>query len=123
MKTVCMTQYMQPDGRKKQVSVDLPDEVAEMAKGLDLSCELMPNDPEQVVLYAKPTGADPDDYVDGGKLVERSEIADNGPGENSPLKALERLIRRVHEEESDGRDHVGKSNGPARRAEGEEAGA
>lgn len=121
MKTVWITQYMQPNGRKMQVGTEMPDEVAEMAKGLDLSCELMPNDPKRVVLYAKPKGTDPDDYVDGGKLVERNEIADNSPGENSPVKALERLIRRVHEEESD--DHVGEGDGPARRVEGEEAGA
>ena len=62
----------------------IPDELADMASGLEISCELLPTD--RVRIYAHRKGESAED--------ELTEMAENGPGENTPDIALERLIRR-----------------------------
>ena len=99
MGIISLTQYVHPHRKEQIVSVELPDEVCEMAKNQVLSCECMPNDYGHLVLYSYPIGCDPDD--DPG--CEQCLIAENGPGENSPTEVLERLIRKVNERNNTGK--------------------
>jgi hypothetical protein len=89
MGTVNLTQFVHPFGDRQETSVELPDEVCEIAKGQVLSCEMMPHDYSKVVFYSRKKEWEEED--------EDCEIAVNGPGDNSPKNALERLIRRVNQ--------------------------
>lgn len=91
MGIITLTQFVHLHGERTETSVAMPDDVCELAKGQDLSCEMMPNDYSKVVFYSKKKEWEIED--------EDIEIADNGPGENSPKNALEKLIRRVNETE------------------------
>ena len=84
MAVIRITQYLRPNGKRAEIPVDIPDELKEIADGLEISCELIPT--ERVVIYAHRKGESAED--------ELTEMADNGPGNNTPKKALERLIRR-----------------------------
>lgn len=84
MAVIRITQYIRPHGRKAVIPVDITDGLKEIADGLVISCEALPD--MHVVIYAHRKEQSAED--------ELTEIADNGPGENSPDKALERLIRR-----------------------------
>lgn len=84
MARINITQYLRPNGKRAEIPVDIPDELKEIADGLVISCEALPD--MHVVIYAHRKEQSAED--------ELTEIADNGPGENSPDKALERLIRR-----------------------------
>ncbi len=87
MKTVRIYQFIRPFGVKRLLYADIPDELEETANGLEISAELIT--PDKVMIYAHRKGESEED--------ELTELADNGPGRNSPLKALERLIRRFHD--------------------------
>lgn len=93
MGKVSLTQFIHPHGKKETASIEVPDDVCEMAKKQVLTCEMMPHDYTKVVFYSYPVGADPDETPE----VEEVLIAENGPGENDPQKTLEKLIRLVHE--------------------------
>ena len=84
MKTIIITQYLRPNGKKADIFAQVPDDLYELAMSLSISCELLPTD--IVAIYAHRRGESAED--------ELSEMASNGPGSNSPEKALERLIRR-----------------------------
>jgi hypothetical protein len=84
MAVIRITQYLRPSRKRAVIHVDIPDELKEIADGLVISCEALPD--MHVVIYAHRKEQSEED--------ELTEIADNGPGENSPNKALERLIRR-----------------------------
>lgn len=84
MAVIRITQYLRPNGRKAVIPVDITDGLKEIAEGLEISCEAIPG--ERVVIYAHRKGESPED--------ELTEMADNGPGDNTPDIALERLIRR-----------------------------
>ena len=84
MAVIRITQYLRPSGNPALIMADIPDELADLAGELVLSCEALPD--MHVVIYAHRKTESAED--------ELTEIADNGPGENSPDKALERLIRR-----------------------------
>jgi len=60
-------------------------EAAGKAKDLILSVEVLPNG--ILALYARRIG----EPVEG----EKTELAENGPGNNSPANVLKRLIKRV----------------------------
>ena len=107
MKTVKVVQHVHPNGRKREMEVELPDEVADMADGQVLTCECMPNDYTKVVLYSYPKGTDPDKHPE----AERIEIASNGLGPKSPITVLEGLIRRVDREEKDAVQAIAKKEG------------
>ncbi len=92
MGTVSLTQFVHPYGERRETSVELPDEVCEMANGQVLTCEAMPNDYSKIIFYSYPKGADPDETPEAEELL----IAENGPGENSPKATLEKLVRLVH---------------------------
>lgn len=84
MAVIRITQYLRPSGKRAVMPVDIKDELKEIAEGLEISCELIPT--ERVVIYAHRKGESAED--------ELTEMADNGPGNNTPTMALERLIRR-----------------------------
>jgi hypothetical protein len=84
MAIINITQYLRPSGKPALVMAYIPDELADLAGELEISCEALPD--KHVVIYAHRKAESAED--------ELTEIADNGPGENSPDKALERLIRR-----------------------------
>jgi len=89
MGTVKLTQFIYPLRNREKTSVELPDDVCEMAKGQILSCEMMPKDYSKVIFYSR--------KKEWEEEYEACEIAVNGPGDNSPKNALERLIRRVNQ--------------------------
>ena len=84
MATIHITQYLRPSGKPALIMAEIPDELAELAGTLALSCEALPN--MHVAIYAHRKGQYATD--------ELSEIADNGPGDNDPQQALIRLIKR-----------------------------
>ena len=84
MAIINITQYLRPNGKRAEIPVDIKDELKEIAEGLEISCELIPT--ERVVIYAHRKGESAED--------ELTEMADNGPGNNTPKMAIERLIRR-----------------------------
>ena len=84
MAIIHLTQYLRPSGKPALVMASIPDELADMASGLDISCELLPTD--RVMIYAHRKGESAED--------ELTEMADNHAGDNTPDIALERLIRR-----------------------------
>ena len=84
MAVIRITQYLRPSGKRAVIPVDIKDELKEIAEGLEISCEALPD--MHVVIYAHRKEQSAED--------ELTEIADNGQGENSPDIALERLIRR-----------------------------
>ena len=96
MAFVHIIQYVHPNGRERDHRIELPDEYADAAKDLVLSCECMPNDYSKVVFYAHRRGEDPEE------TGETTEIGDNGPGENSPVETLKRLIDKMRKEKEHG---------------------
>ena len=84
MAIIRITQYLRPNGKKAVIPVDIPDELTEIAEGLEISCEAIP--PTQCIIYAHRKGEGDED--------DRSEIGTNGSTTNNPTMALERLIRR-----------------------------
>ena len=84
MATIRITQYLRPNGRKAKIFADIPDELKGKADLLEISAEAVPGN--MVMIYAHVKGQSAED--------ELTELADNGPGENSPNKALIRLINR-----------------------------
>ena len=89
MGIVKLTQFIHPFGHREEASVELPEEICELAESQVLSCEMMPNNYSKVVFYSRKKEWEEEDEV--------CEIADNGPGANNPKNALERLIRRVNQ--------------------------
>lgn len=89
MKVITFTQFMHPNGRKVSVQLEVPDEIAMMAEKQIITCECMPNNYGEVVLYSR---LETDDEED-----EEIMIADNGPGERSPTNTLIKLIRLVNQ--------------------------
>ena len=43
MVVIRITQYLRPNGKKAEIPVDIPDELKEIADGLVISCEALPN--------------------------------------------------------------------------------
>ena len=84
MKAIRITQFIRPNRRRAIIYADVPDELYEKAMLLDISCERITE--TEVAIYAHVKGESEED--------ELSEIAYNGPGDNSPNAALERLIKR-----------------------------
>lgn len=84
MAVIRITQYLRPNGKKAEIFADIPDELKGKADLLAVSCETVP--PNNVMFYAHVKGQSEED--------ELSELAENGPGENSPTEALIRLIKR-----------------------------
>lgn len=84
MATIRITQRLRPNGRKAKIFADIPDELKGKADLLEIRAEAVPGN--MVMIYAHVKGQSAED--------ELTELADNGPGENSPNNALIRLINR-----------------------------
>lgn len=82
---VKITQYLRPNGKKRIVIADIDKEHADKAKGLILSCELLPIN--KLLIYGRKKGQTEEEEI--------TEMANNGPGENDPNTALCRLIDRL----------------------------
>ena len=82
---VKLIQYLRPTGITRILTADIDKEHAEKAKKLRLSCECMPTG--QIMIWGRRH-----DQTDEEEL---SEMADNGPGNNTPNDALIRLIDRL----------------------------
>ena len=82
-----MKQYKMPDGRVGFTSVDIPDELKQKVSeitshGLIFTCEILTTG--NVALYISDEKNEED---------ASCEIAENGPGENSPKNCLVRMIK------------------------------
>jgi len=75
-------QFMRPDGSRKRMVAPVGKELAKKAKHLILSAEHLRTG--QIAIYARRIG----DSEEG----ERLELAENGPGKDSPTNVLKRLI-------------------------------
>jgi len=84
MAEVRITQYLRPNGKTCELKADIDEEHAQKAKDLVISTECI--SPTEIVIYGRRRGQSVEE--------ELTEIATNGPGENSPNKALCRLIDR-----------------------------
>ena len=82
---VRIIQYLRPNVMKRTVIADIDKEHADKAKGLILSCELLPDN--VLMIYGRKKGQTEEEEI--------TEMADNGPGENEPNIALCRLIDRL----------------------------
>lgn len=87
MAFINVTQYLRPDGRRRQTGCEVDDETAQLAQGMVLSAEELTTG--QIALYARLVGETEEN--------ESLELATNGPGDNSPPNVMARLIRRVAE--------------------------
>lgn len=93
MKTIKITQYLRPDGEKRELEADVEDKYAEMSRNMILSAEVLPT--EEVVLYAR--------FNDEPEEKERLAFANNelpNPGKNlkDPTKVLCELIEKKFKE-------------------------
>ena len=86
MAIVQVTQYLRPNGKQRLAWAEVPDEVAQAAdeKDLILSAEVLPTN--EVAIYCRRESQSEEE--------ERVYLAENGPGENSPI---EKLIEAVME--------------------------
>ncbi|MBE3138152.1 MAG: hypothetical protein IMZ43_12295 [Thermoplasmata archaeon] len=81
MREIGLIQYMRPDGRKMTVMASVEDQVAGMAEGMILSCEVLTTG--EVAIYAR--------YPRDEEEDESLELSPNGP---EVQEALQRLIER-----------------------------
>lgn len=75
-------QFLRPAGRRRRMLVDVGKELAAKAKDLIISAEELGTG--KVAIYVRRKG-DP-------KEAEHLDLAENGPGKNSPTEALKRMI-------------------------------
>ena len=82
---VRITQYLGPSGKTTELIATIDEDHANKAKDMIISCEFVP--PQNVMLYGR--------YKIDAVEDELTELGFNGPGDNSPNKALCRLIDRL----------------------------
>ena len=82
---VRITQYLRPSGITKPLIADIDKEHADKAKNLIISCECMPTG--HVMIYGRRKEQQEEEEI--------TEMAENGPGNNTPNDALIRLIDRL----------------------------
>ena len=87
MAKVELTQYIRPDGRKNTVYADLPNEVAQKAQDMALSCEVLMSG--QVVIYGR--------FKDEDEELEYMDFAENTAeaSPNRPDAVLTKVIEKV----------------------------
>jgi len=83
-----LTQFLTPDGRRKEVHTDIDDSLKEkvdiiLSMGLIFTCELLAGS-NQSAVYITDEKEETDISI---------EIATNGPGDKSPKNMLEKMIR------------------------------
>ncbi|MBE3040302.1 MAG: hypothetical protein IMZ62_16010 [Chloroflexi bacterium] len=75
-------QFLRPGGRRRRMLVEVGKELVVKARGLILSAEALGTG--KVALYAR--------RKNESEEAEHLELADNGPGKNSPCEVLKRMI-------------------------------
>lgn len=80
-------QFVRPNATRRRVGAPVGKELAKKAKDLILSSEVLRTG--KIALYARKIGEPIEN--------EHIELADNGPGNNSPTNSLKRLIKRMVE--------------------------
>jgi len=83
-------QYLRPEGKRRRMLADVGVEAAKMAEDMVLSAEEL--NTLRVALYAR--------FIMEPEEKEINEIAENGPGADSPAMCLARLIERKFNERS-----------------------
>jgi len=77
-------QFLRPNGRRRRMLVDVGEELAAKAKGLIISAEELGTGKVSIFIRRK---SDPEE-------AEHLDLAENGPGKNSPTEVLKRMIER-----------------------------
>jgi len=75
-------QFLRPGGRRRRMLADVGEDLAAKAKDLIISTEELGNG--EVAIYARRKGESEEE--------ECLELAENGPGKNSPTEVLKRMI-------------------------------
>lgn len=76
-------QFMRPNGRRRRMLAEVGEELAAKSKGLIISVEELGTG--EVAIYVR--------RKDESKESEHLELAENGPGKNSPNEVLKRMIK------------------------------
>ena len=82
-------QFLRPDGKRRRMAVSVGIEFAKKASNLILSAEELTTG--EIAIYVR--------KISESEEKEIMEIAENGPGENSPSECLKKLIKRKAENE------------------------
>jgi len=77
-------QFLRPSGRRRRMTATVGEEVAMKARGLIISCEELGTG--QIALYVRRKGE--------SEEAEHLELAENGPGKDSPIEVLKRMIEK-----------------------------
>ena len=77
-------QFMRPDGRRRRMLTYVGEELAAKAKDLIVSVEELGTG--EVAIYVRRKGE--------SEEAEHLELAENGPGKNSPTEVLKRMIEK-----------------------------
>ena len=85
---VKVIQYLRPDGRQREMLVDVDEGYVEKAKDMVLSAEELTTG--EIAVYAR--------FKDEPEENERLELAINGPGNKSPSTMLQKVIDRKYNE-------------------------
>jgi len=75
-------QFLRPDGRRRRMTATVGEELAAKAGGLIISAEELGTG--EVAIYVR--------RKDEPEETEHLELAENGPGKNSPNEVLKRMI-------------------------------
>lgn len=84
-------QHLRPEGKRRRMLADVGAEAAKKAEDMMLSAEEL--NTLRVALYAR--------FTDEPEEKEITEIAENGPGADSPSECLKRLIEKKFKERSE----------------------
>lgn len=81
---VSVTQYLRPDGRKREMYAPVGEEYVKIAEEKDLIIGAEDLGTGQIALYVRRSDEDEEQ--------EKTYLATNSPGENEPVKVLQRAI-------------------------------
>lgn len=81
-------QFLRPNGRRRRMVAPVGKKLAKKAENFILSAECLRAG--RIALYARRIGE--------AEETEHLELAENGPGINSPTNVLKKLIKRMSEE-------------------------
>jgi len=77
-------QFLRPSGRRRRMLADVGEDLAAKVKDLIISAEQLAAG--KVAIYVRRKSAPVE--------AEHLELAENGPGENSPAEVLKRMIKK-----------------------------
>lgn len=88
---VQVIQYLRPDGRKREMLVEVGEDYVEKAQDMFLSAEELTTG--EIAVYAR--------FNDETDEDERLELAINGPGDKNPTAMLQKVIDKKYTERND----------------------